>query len=275
MEQMIQIPGGRIHVTIAGTGRPVVLLPGFGNADPALVSRPFAEALCARYQVVIYEPFGYGKSDPAPTPRTVENISAELHQAMAALGLGSYAAAAHSVSGLYALYHMHRRPGEITAFIALDTSVPQQFQNESVQAGLAAAEKSCAERLSAASEASLREIKESAVRFLREVTGRSYSDEELRQYEKAAIRYAHDPTTCSELRHMAENGRKTEGLSIPDELPALMLLARENTRRLPEWESWHRALCGAKTQLHILESDHYVHLQQTGQVVRLIERLLG
>lgn len=68
---------------------------------------------------------------------------------------------------------------------------------------------------------------------------------------------------------------KTEGLTIPDELPALMLLARENTRRLPEWESWHRALCGAKTQLRVVDSDHYVHLERTAQIVRLIEDLLG
>ncbi len=275
MDRTIILPGGRMHVSITGNGYPIVLLPGFGNAAPALLTRPFAEALCERYQVVTCEPFGYGESDPAATPRTVENISEELHQAMDRLGIGRYAAAAHSISGLYALYHMHRRPGEITAFIALDISTPQQFHNEFVRAGLAAAEKSLEEQLHASSGESTEEIKRSAVRFLRDVAGYPYTGEEIRQYERMAVRYAHDPTTLDELRHMEDNGKKTEDLSIPDDLPALMLIARENTRRLPEWESWHRALCGAKTETHIIESDHYVHLQQIGQVARLIERLLG
>ncbi len=275
MERMIELSGGRVHVTVLGSGRPLVLLPGFGCAAPALVTRPFAEALSARYRVVVYEPFGYGKSDPAPTPRTVENISDELRRATGALGLDSFAVAAHSIGGLYALYHMCRFPGEIDAFIALDTSVPQQFRDGSVLAALADAEKRCLERLRDVSEASTEEIEKEAARFLRDVTGRSYTGEELRQYEKAAVRYARDPTALDELRHMEENATKTEGLTVPDGLPALMLLARENTRRLPEWESWHRALCGAKTRLRVVDSDHYVHLERTAQVVRLIEELLG
>lgn len=274
MDQIITIPNGNIHVSIAGEGLPIVLLPGFGDPCPGLMMKPFSEALKHHFKVITYDPFGYGESDSTQAPRTAENISDELHQAMTTLGIGRYVIAAHSISGLYALFHIHRYPEEIAAFIALDMSVPCQFTSEFAQEELTATEKMLTDHFTATSDEALKEISESAIQFLRALTSYPYSEKEIRHYEQMAVKCAHDPTMLDELHRMSDNGEKAKDLTIPDNLPALMLIARENIKRLPEWESWHLTLCGKKTSAHIIESDHYIHLMQTEQTVQLIEQML-
>ena len=274
MEQMISLQEGRVHIDIVGQGSSIVLLPGLGEACPCIEMKPFAQALMADFQVITFEPFGYGGSDPATTPRTIENMAEELHAALSQLKIEKYAIAAHSISGLYALHYLNRYPQEITAFIALDMSVPQQFATEFARQELTAAAQMRKEQLNAADQAALDQIRQEAVGFLKMMTDHPYTEEEMAVYGNMAVKCAHDPTVLDELERIAENNDKVKELRVPDECPALMLIARENTKRLAQWEEWHRAVSGASTEIHILECDHYVHLMKTQETAALIRRLL-
>ena len=106
------------------------------------------------------------------------------------------------------------------------------------------------------------------------MTDHPYTEEEMAVYGNMAVKCAHDPTVLDELERIAENNDKVKELRVPDECPALMLIARENTKRLAQWEEWHRAVSGASTEIHILECDHYVHLMKTQETAALIRRLL-
>ena len=275
MEQDIKLPGGTIHLSVAGQGPATrVLLPGLGEPCPILEMKPLASALQDHLRVISLEPYGYGGSDPAPTPRTIENICEELHQVMKALGIEKYTLAAHSISGIYALYHLHQYAEEVSTFVGLDISVPCQFTHPMAKEEIGLMTQMRQEQAQAASEEVLSEIREGAIQQLTSLTSYPFSPEELKRYGEMALKSVKDPTVLDEIRHTEENASKALSLKIPDELPAVMLIAKENTKRLSEWEPWHRAICGSNTTLEILDSDHYVHLQQTQQVAEAIRSLL-
>ena len=83
-------------------GPTMVLLGGLGTAAPALDFAPLIEQLGA-YDVIVVEGFGYGYSDPsARRPRTVQNITAELHDVLSRLDAPKpYILVGHSIAGFY------------------------------------------------------------------------------------------------------------------------------------------------------------------------------
>ncbi|WP_157356938.1 hypothetical protein [Arthrobacter sp. U41] len=60
--------------------------------------------------------------------RTVENISTELHDTLAGLNVqGSYVLVAHWLAGIYSLDNLDRYPGEVSALVTIDATVPEDF----------------------------------------------------------------------------------------------------------------------------------------------------
>lgn len=84
----VRITGGQVNVSVSGDGeRTVVLLGGYGTPSPVLDFAPLVDELDDTYTVVVVERFGYGYSDLEVTGRTVENVSAELHETLARAGV--------------------------------------------------------------------------------------------------------------------------------------------------------------------------------------------
>ena len=105
-------------------GPTMVLLSGLGTAAPALDFAPLIRQLGA-YNVIVVEGFGYGYSDMSARPRTVQNITAELHDALAKLGAPKpYILVGHSIAGFYTLAYAHRYPQEVSAVVGIDPTVP-------------------------------------------------------------------------------------------------------------------------------------------------------
>lgn len=78
------------------TGQSIVLLSGLGTPAPALDFAPLVREL-GDYDVVVVEGFGYGYSDQPAVERTVENITSELHEALANVDVPRpYVIAGHS-----------------------------------------------------------------------------------------------------------------------------------------------------------------------------------
>jgi len=136
----VEVFGRNMRVEIAGSFDDViVILPGWGVPVPAISYRSLATLLSENFTVVTVEYFGYGFSDPPDKrrPRSVDNISEELHEALNNLGYYEYILMPHSLSGIVTLYHANKYPDEVKAVAGLDTSVPAQFPPDDHEGTLA------------------------------------------------------------------------------------------------------------------------------------------
>ena len=128
--EKIVIKGKNINIVEKGleNNQVVIIDPGYGTTAPGLGFMPLMDELFQTYHVIAIEPFGYGDSDTIGTPRTVENITDELHQVIQKLGYTKYILCSHSISGVYSLYYLDKYQDEVTGFIGMDTSVPNQLE---------------------------------------------------------------------------------------------------------------------------------------------------
>lgn len=128
--EKIEIKGKNINIVEKGleNNQVVIIDPGYGTTAPGLGFMPLMDELFQTYHVIAIEPFGYGDSDTIGTPRTVENITDELHQVIQKLGYTKYILCSHSISGVYSLYYLDKYQDEVTGFIGVDTSVPNQLE---------------------------------------------------------------------------------------------------------------------------------------------------
>lgn len=128
--EKIEIKGKNINIVEKGleNNQVVIIDPGYGTTAPGLDFKPLMDELSQTYHVIAIEPFGYGDSDTIGTPRTVENITDELHQVIQKLGYTKYILCSHSISGVYSLYYLDKYQDEVTGFIGMDTSVPNQLE---------------------------------------------------------------------------------------------------------------------------------------------------
>src|SRR6185503_20094557 len=97
--QKVTIGAGDINVyRNGGTGPTLVLLSGYGTPSPAIDFAPLIRGLDA-FDVVVGD-------------RTIENITAELHEVLAKLDVDEpVILVGHSVGGIYARYYANAYPG--------------------------------------------------------------------------------------------------------------------------------------------------------------------
>ena len=128
--EKIEIKGKNINIVEKGleNNQVVIIDPGYGTTAPGLDFMPLMDELSQTYHVIAIEPFGYGDSDTIGSPRTVENITDELHQVIQKLGYTKYILCSHSISRVYSLYYLDKYQDEVTGFIGMDTSVPNQLE---------------------------------------------------------------------------------------------------------------------------------------------------
>ena len=125
--ETVTVDGKTMNVVVEGGGdETIVLLPGLGTAAPALDFQPLIAELQDTYRVVAVEPFGIGLCDQTDVPRTAENITREVHEALQRLGVDHYTLMGHSISGIYALTYTAAYRDEVAAFVGIDSSVPDQ-----------------------------------------------------------------------------------------------------------------------------------------------------
>lgn len=113
-------PEESLHVTIEGTGEPVVLIPGLvGSSFGYRLLR--AELVKAGFQAVVIEPLGIGDS-PRPE-RANYSLTAQADRigaTMARLRLENAIMVAHAVGSSMALRLSYRFPGRVRALLSLD-----------------------------------------------------------------------------------------------------------------------------------------------------------
>jgi pimeloyl-ACP methyl ester carboxylesterase len=273
--KMVAVGGGRMHVYATGRGdRTVILLSGYGNPCPVVDFAPLIKALSPRYRVAVVDYFGYGWSDPAPSRRSSGNIVEETRQALRGAGIEPpYILAPHSLSGIYALHYAREHPDEVSAIIALDTSVPET-NNYVKDEG----RKSFTSRSFLRISGVMRLI--SLFRKnLGGYPGEFYSEAEIATMDRMILRNIDNGTMIEESNEIYGNRRELIGAAFPPEIPFAMILADSSvadSRRYlngMDWLGEHRKQIASSRRggIHVLHGSHNIYRNNAEEIAGIID----
>lgn len=265
--ERIAVTGGDVNVYRHGdTGPVIVMLSGYDTAAPAVDFAPLIRQL-DDYQVVVVEGFGYGYSDTTAPPRTVENITSELHEAVTALHLdGPYVLLGHSIAGVYDLYYANRYRDEVAAVIGIDASVPGQVN------GLAGQSSPWNQLL--ATSGVLRALSAIAPALV-EPDSTAYTPEERERMRVMTNWNWANPALRNEAVQSDHNFSAVQDMTYPSDLPVLSFIKTHDNP--PRWRTLHeRQLTGREHgELVELDGDHYLHWSQAPTMAQDIRTFLA
>lgn len=126
-EMLVDVGGRRLYITCMGEGSPTMILEhGMATESGSWVEVQQAVAQFTR--VCAFDRAGRGKSDPAPTPRTSEDMVADLHTLLTNAPVpGPYILVGNSLGGFNARLYAHKYPGEVVGVVLVDSMHPDQF----------------------------------------------------------------------------------------------------------------------------------------------------
>jgi pimeloyl-ACP methyl ester carboxylesterase len=113
------IGGRKLFLHCTGSGSPTVVFEGGLTTDWVEMQNRVARFTRA----CSYDPANglWGRSDPAPTPRTAEDVVADLHALLAAANVpGPYVLAGHSDGGLFVQLYASKHPDEVAGLVLID-----------------------------------------------------------------------------------------------------------------------------------------------------------
>ncbi|MCR5601493.1 MAG: alpha/beta hydrolase [Ruminococcus sp.] len=122
----IMLDSGALNVYTEGSGSvTIVFMSGNGVTSPILEYKPVYRRMSQKYRIAVIEKAGYGFSDNMTTPRTIENLVGDDREALRRAGIEPpYVLAAHSYSGLEAVYWANTYPNEVKALLSMDMGIP-------------------------------------------------------------------------------------------------------------------------------------------------------
>ncbi|MDQ0923436.1 pimeloyl-ACP methyl ester carboxylesterase [Pseudarthrobacter sp. W1I19] len=270
--ELVEVAGGSLNVVRAGTerGQPLVLLSGLGTVAPALDFAPLIRELVA-YDVIVVEGFGHGYSDLSAHDRTVENISTELHEALSTLDIGKpYVLAGHSIAGFYTLDYANRYPGEVSAVIGIDPSVPTtQIEEQSAAGG----------GINFIGILSAIGLVRTVVTFnpgVAEPTSDDFTTTELERIRQMTIWNYGNAAAADENAHVASNAAALRGVTYPENLPVLHFLASDSVATFPDWLESHKNQLENVNRHEIVElkGQHNLHWTQSRAIATKITQFL-
>jgi pimeloyl-ACP methyl ester carboxylesterase len=255
--QVVPVDGKRMNVVISGTGDDtIVLLPGLGTAAPGLDFGPLVRELDDTHRVVVVEPFGTGLSDQTDSPRTARNIAVEVHEALRQLGVDRYALMGHSIAGVYALEYSRLYANEMTAFIGIDSSVPDQPGSDepTPTEGLALLRGLGLLRVAAALAGDT-------------YAGLPYDEGTKEQMRLLSTKNSAAPTLIDEMDHTDDNFAAVSGATFPSDLPVLSFVAQGEVEDRA-WLELHEEQAASvdRGEVVTLEGDHYLHHTRSPQI---------
>jgi pimeloyl-ACP methyl ester carboxylesterase len=115
----------RLFLHCAGTGSPTVVLESGLGSPAASMGGRIAPAVARTTRVCVYDRAGYGRSEPARTPRDGVQAAADLHALMAAAHeTGPFVLAGHSSGAVYVRVYAKAYPDQVAGMVLLDGQSP-------------------------------------------------------------------------------------------------------------------------------------------------------
>jgi pimeloyl-ACP methyl ester carboxylesterase len=257
----VSVDGGALNVWRNGhPGPTMVLLSGLGTAAPALDFAPLIRQL-GDYNVFVVEGFGYGYSDMSARPRTVENITTEIHDVLSKLGAPRpYILVGHSIAGFYTLSYAHRYPQEVAAVVGIDPTVPASKAGAAGTSGLPFHALGTILRMSGLVRAAI-----TLSPGLAEPGGDAYTPDERAHIRAMSIWNFGNAAVADETNRMGSNAAALRGVTYPDSLPVLDLLASEKVATDPDWVQQHEDQLRnvRRHEVAVLDGGHYLHWTQS------------
>ncbi|WEG73062.1 alpha/beta fold hydrolase [Vagococcus intermedius] len=254
---------GEINVIDEGQGREtILLLPGQGTASPYLDFKPLINQLKKDYRVVTMEPFGYGLSSQTKRQRSVSNYVEEIQAVVRQLNLKHYKLMGHSIAGLYAINYAQIYPKEMTGFIGIDSSTPEQPW-PGIDMGVFDFLKEAG-----VFRAFIKMNPETAI-------GVEKSDPNFEQTRLLTMKNMSSRNMAEELQELSHSFPDSRGLRYPKDMPVLLFVA-DNDNSMPHWLEMHQdQLKGLKKgKLVQLKGAHYLHHTQTPTISKEIKKFL-
>jgi pimeloyl-ACP methyl ester carboxylesterase len=126
-EWLVDIGGRRLYITCMGEGSPAVILE-HGMATESDSWAQVQQAVAQFTRVCAFNRAGRGKSDPAPTPRTSEDMVADLHALLANASVPPpYILVGNSLGGFNSRLYAHKYPEEVAGLVLVDSMHADQF----------------------------------------------------------------------------------------------------------------------------------------------------
>ncbi len=119
--RLISVGDHRLHLLCKGSVAPTVVIEQ-GAGELSRFWWPVQDEIAKYAKVCTYDRAGFGWSDSARGPRTVEDRARELRVLLANAGLpGPYILVAHSYGGLVVREYLRKHPAEVAGLVLVDT----------------------------------------------------------------------------------------------------------------------------------------------------------
>ena len=178
---------------------------------------------------------------------------------------------AHSISGLYSLYWANEYPQEVKGFIGIDSSVPNQFDQEPFLVSVVTLNKLSAH---------LQQIKNifgiTRLKSIRKPQKAVYADnsyvykkEELSVFRILSMDFVNNKTVMNELDCMESNLEVVREMKFPKDIPVLQFVSGDNCEFMEAWEQLHREVITEmdKSEVVRLDGGHYLHFECKKEIV--------
>lgn len=126
--RLVRVNGRRMHIHVTGEGAPTVVFESGMGAS--CLSWTLVQPQVAQFsRAASYDRAGHGWSDPAPEPRTAQQIAQELNTLLNATGLpGPYVLVGHSFGGYVNRAYAHLYRHRVAGMVLVDSVHPAEWK---------------------------------------------------------------------------------------------------------------------------------------------------
>lgn len=251
--------GKKMNIYETGQGKiPIVFIPGQAEISPRYAYKNLIERLSKKYKIYTVEPLGYGLSDIPTKPRTLENITKEIHTGLNKIGVKNFYLAAHSLGGMYSLNYAKTYSNDIKGFIGMDTSTPNMEGDGTTG-----------------------ESSASTLKWAESIPEVDKKTNE--QYLSIGAKKSGNKTERDEDRRVSDNLHKMEKVKFPKGMPAKYFLANESAEdikmrkkifpKLKSWEQQHIDLSEDPKDVSVetLDASHLIYHTQYKHMAKAID----